>query len=316
MKIIVTDGYTLNPGDLSWDRIGKFGELMIYDRTPLDEIIRRCTTADIVLTNKVPFSRDTLAALGSLRFISVTATGYNIIDTTAARERGIVVSNVPAYGTDSVAQHVFALLLELTNHVGRNAHAAAAGKWQQSADWCFTEAPLMELAGKTFGIVGFGHIGRQVARIARAFGMKVIYYSPSSKDTELGDAQGLEALFAQSDVVSLHCPLTKSNLEFVNAALLQRMKPSALLINTARGQLIQEKDLAEALNTGIIAGAGLDVLSKEPPTDGNPLLTARNCIVTPHNAWISKEARERMLAITEANIEAFLNGTPINIVNG
>ena len=324
MKIVVVDGYTLNPGDLSWDRVRAFGDLKVYDRTPLEEIIPRCAAADIVLTNKVPFSRDTLAALPSLRFISVTATGYNIIDTVAARERGIVVSNVPAYGTDSVAQHVFALLLELTNHVGRNALATAAGKWQQSVDWCFTEAPVMELAGKTFGVVGFGHIGQQSARIARAFGMKVLYYSPRKKDTGLtgrdpavdnASLVSLEDLFAQSDVVSLHCPLTKDNQEFVNAALLHRMKPSALLINTARGALIQEKDLAAALNQGVIAGAGLDVLSKEPPTEGNPLLTAKNCIITPHNAWISKEARERMLDTTVRNIDAYLKGEPVHLVN-
>jgi len=310
MKIVVVDGYTLNPGDLSWDGVRVFGDLTVYDRTPVEEISSRCAAADIVLTNKVPFSRDTLAALPSLRFISVTATGYNIIDTVAARERGIVVSNVPAYGTDSVAQHVFALLLELTNHVGRNARATAAGKWQQSVDWCFTEAPVMELAGKTFGVVGFGNIGRQAARIAQAFGMKVLYYSPRNSPVSLED------LFAQSDVVSLHCPLTAANQEFVNAALLHRMKPSALLINTARGALIREKDLAAALNEGVIAGAGLDVLSKEPPTEGNPLLTAKNCIITPHNAWISKEARERMLATTVRNIEAFLKGEPNHVVNG
>ncbi|HTI08275.1 MAG TPA: D-2-hydroxyacid dehydrogenase [Puia sp.] len=321
MKIVVVDGYTLNPGDLSWDRVRALGDLTVYDRTPLEEIIQRCAAADIVLTNKVPFSRDTLAALPSLRFISVTATGYNIIDTVAASERGIVVSNVPAYGTDSVAQHVFALLLELTNHVGRNALATAAGKWQQSVDWCFTEAPVMELAGKTFGVVGFGHIGQQSARIARAFGMKVCYYSPRKKDTAeefTGGARpvSLEDLFAQSDVVSLHCPLTKDNQEFVNAALLHRMKPSALLINTARGQLIHEKDLAAALNQGVIAGAGLDVLSKEPPTEGNPLLAAKNCIITPHNAWISREARERMLDTTVTNVGAYLNGEPVHVVNG
>lgn len=328
MKIIAADGYTLNPGDLSWDRVRVFGELTVYDRTPAEEIIHRCAAADIVLTNKVPFSRETLAALPSLRFISVTATGYNIIDTAAASERGIVVSNVPAYGTDSVAQHVLALLLELTNHVGRNARATAAGKWQQSVDWCFTEAPLMELAGKTLGIVGFGHIGQQVARITRALGMKVIYYNPrpkdrapAGKDPAADDIIGyaspvsLEDLFATSDVVSLHCPLTANNQEFVNAALLHRMKPTALLINAARGQLIRENDLAEALNKGVIAGAGLDVLSKEPPTDNNPLLRAQNCIITPHNAWISNEARERMLGITVQNIEAFLKGRPVNIVN-
>ncbi len=315
MKIVVADGYALNPGDLSWEGIRHYGDLVVYDRTPVEEIAGRCGDADIVLTNKVPFSRETLAALPSLKLISVLATGYNIIDTVTAKERGIIVSNVPAYGTDSVAQHVFALLLELTNHVGRNARATAAGKWQRSVDWCFTEAPVMELAGKTFGVVGFGHIGQQAARIAAAFGMKVIYYSPSGKDTTLGSPSGLEELFAQSDVVTLHCPLTSDNQEFVNAALLRKMKSSALLINTARGQLIHEKELAEALNGHVIAGAGLDVLSKEPPPDNNPLLTAENCIITPHNAWISKEARTRIMGITAENIEAFLKGQPIHVVN-
>jgi glycerate dehydrogenase len=315
MKIVVADGYALNPGDLSWEPIRAYGELVVYDRTPVEEIAGRCKDADIVLTNKVPFSRDMLAVLPSLKLISVLATGHNIIDTVAAKERGIVVSNAPAYGTDSVAQHVFALLLELTNHVGRNARATAAGKWQQSVDWCFTEAPVMELAGKTFGVVGFGHIGQQAARIAAAFGMTVIYYSPSEKEPSLGSACGLEELFAKSDVISLHCPLTIANQEFVNAELLSKMKPTALLINTARGQLIHEKDLADALNRHVIAGAGLDVLSKEPPPDSNPLLTAENCILTPHNAWISKEARTRILRITAANIEAFLKGQPIHVVN-
>lgn len=315
MKIVVTDGYTLNPGDLNWDKISALGELAVYDRTPAELIRERCSEADIVLTNKTPLTRDILSSLPSLKLISVLATGYNIIDTMAARERKIVVSNAPAYGTASVAQHVFALLLELTNHVGRNARSTAAGKWQQSADWCYTEAPVMELDGKTFGIAGFGNIGQQVARIAKAFGMNVIYYNPHTKDTQLASPCSLEDLFANSDVLSLHCPLTNTNQEFVNTALLSRMKPSALLINTARGQLINEKDLADALNRHIIGGAGLDVLSKEPPHAGNPLLAAQNCVITPHNAWISKEARERIMNITAANIEAFLKKAPINIVS-
>ena len=315
MKIVATDAYTLNPGDLSWDPIRAMGELTLYERTPAELIVERCHDAAIVLTNKTPFNRQTLAALPALRFIAVTATGHNVIDSAAAKEQKIAVSNVPAYGTDSVAQHVFSLLLELTNHVGRNAREVANGKWQSSADWCFTEAPVMELAGKTFGVVGFGHIGAQAARIANAFGMKVLYHSPSKKETALATAVGLDELFATSDVVTLHCPLTSTNQEFVNAALLARMKPSALLINTARGQLINEQELADALNNGVIAGAGLDVLSKEPPTNGNPLLNAKNCIVTPHNAWISKEARTRIMQVTTANVEAFLKGAPQNVVN-
>ncbi|MBS1661187.1 MAG: D-2-hydroxyacid dehydrogenase [Bacteroidetes bacterium] len=315
MKIVATDGYTLNPGDLSWDAIRALGELVVYDRSTVDQLPERCKDAEIVLTNKTPFSKDTLAALPRLRLISVTATGHNIVDSAAAKERKILVSNVPAYGTDSVAQHVWALLLELTNHVGRNARATAAGQWQTAIDWCFTEAPVMELAGKTFGIVGFGHIGQQVARIANAFGMKVLYHTPNKKDTQLAAYASLEELFTNSDVVSLHCPLTATNQEFVNKALLSRMKPTALLINTARGQLINEQELTDALNAGILAGAGLDVLSKEPPVNGNPLLAARNCIITPHNAWISKEARDRIMAVTIANVAAFIKGQPQNVVN-
>jgi len=315
MKIVVTDGYTLNPGDISWDTIKALGELVVYDRTPAQLIVERCHDAEVVLTNKVPFTKETLAALPRLQFIGVTATGYNVIDTKAAREQGVLVSNAPAYGTASVAQHVFALLLELTNHVGRNAASTAAGKWQQSADWCYTEAPVTELDGKTFGVVGFGNIGQKAAAIARAFGMNVIYYNPRTKESPIGRQVELETVFTDSDFISLHCPLTAANQEFVNTVLLQTMKPSAMLINTARGQLIHEKDLADALNRGIIAGAALDVLSKEPPSEGNPLLQAKNCVITPHNAWISKEARERIMAITSANLTAFINGRPANLVN-
>jgi len=314
MKIVVTDGYTLNPGDISWDAIKALGELIVYDRTPADKIVERCSNAEVVLTNKAPFTKETLAALPKLQFIGVTATGYNVIDTKPAAEQGIVVSNVPGYGTASVAQHVFALLLELTNHVGKNAQSVAAGKWQQSADWCYAEAPVMELDGKTFGVVGFGNIGQKAAAIAGAFGMQVIYYNPRPKESTPGRQVKLEELFTGSDIVSLHCPLSSSNQEFVNAALLQTMKPSAFLINTARGQLIQEKDLADALNRGTIAGAALDVLSKEPPSEGNPLLQAKNCIVTPHNAWISREARQRIMSVTASNLAAFISGQPVNVV--
>ena len=315
MKIVVTDGYTLNPGDLSWDAIHSFGELVVYERTPEALIAERCTDADIVLTNKVPLTKDTLQKLPQLKLISVLATGYNVIDTIAAKEQGIIVCNAPAYGTASVAQHVFALLLELTNHVGRNANATAAGKWQQSIDWCFTEAPLMELDGKTMGIVGFGNIGQQTARIATAFGMNIIYFNPSNKGTHLGTPVDVDTLFAQSDVISLHCSLNAGNHGFVNKDLLHKMKPSAIIINTARGQLINEHDLAEALNNNVIGGAALDVLSKEPPLLDNPLIGAKNCIITPHTAWISKEARQRIMDITAANIKAFLQDQPIHVVN-
>lgn len=315
MVLIVTDAYPLNLGDLSWEGIAACGELVVYDRTPAELIIERCKEADIVLTNKVPFGIETLAALPQLKLINVLATGYDIIDTITAKEKGITVCNVPAYGTASVAQHAFALLLELTNHTARNAAFTAAGKWQQSNDWCYTEAPIMELSNKTFGIVGFGHIGQQAARIAYAFGMKVIYYSPHEKETTIGQYTDLKSLFAQSDIVSLHCPLKKDNNQFVNRHLLQLMKSTAFLINTSRGQLIQEHDLADALNNDTIAGAALDVLSSEPPKADNPLLTAKNCIITPHNAWMSKESRQRVMEITASNIDAFLKGAPENVVN-
>lgn len=315
MKIVVTDGYTLNPGDLSWEQISNFGKLTIFDRTAPELITERCKDADIILTNKVPFTEEILADLPRVKLISVLATGYNVIDTAAAKERKIIVCNVPAYSTASVAQHTFALLLELTNHVGRNASSTAGGKWQQSEDFCFTEAPITELDGKIFGVVGFGNIGQQAARIAHAFGMRIIYYNPSEKETDLGESRSLEDLFSESDVVSLHCPLKEDNERFVNNDLLRNMKSSAVIINTARGQLINEKDLAEALNQNIIGGAALDVLSKEPPLPDNPLLKAKNCIITPHTAWMSKEARQRVMDVTAANIEAFLRRQPVNVVN-
>ena len=315
MKMVVTDGYTLNPGDLSWDEISKFGDLQLYDRTDPALIIERCKDAGVILTNKVPFSKSTIESLPRLKMIAVTATGYNIVDVVTARALGIVVSNVPGYGTASVAQHVFALLLELTNHVGKNAATVAAGKWQSSPDWCYTESPVTELAGKTMGIVGFGNIGQQVAIIAKAFGMRVLYYNPRNKNTDTADPVDLMSLFAESDIISLHCPLTIENNGFVNKALLSTMKSSSILINTARGQLINEQELADALNNGIIKAAALDVLSKEPPIDDNPLLRAKNCLVTPHNAWISREARERIMQVTTTNIAAFLRDAPINIVN-
>jgi len=315
MKIVVVDGYTLNPGDLSWNMLSALGELMVYDRTPIELIVERCIEATIVLTNKVPFSKETLAALPNLKYISVLATGYNIIDTAAAKEQGVLVSNVPGYGTASVAQHVFSLLLEITNHTGKNARWSAEGNWQDCADFCYTVAPITELQGKTMGIVGFGNIGQNVASIAIAFGMQVIYFNPSIKSTGIGTQVALDEVFEQADFISLSCPLTATNQAFVNEALINKMKPSSYLINTARGQLINESDLATALNQNTIAGAALDVLSKEPPPANNPLLTAKNCIITPHVAWISTEARKRILSITASNIFSYINGSVNNCVN-
>jgi glycerate dehydrogenase len=315
MKIIVTDGYALNPGDISWDAVSALGELQVYDRTPQELIIERCKQADIVLTNKVPFSKQTIDALDNLKMISVLATGYNVIDTKAAAGKSIPVCNVPAYGTASVAQHVFALLLECTNHVGLHAASVAAGDWQRSADWCYTKLPITELAGKTMGIVGLGNIGRRVAAISAAFGMKVIYHSRTERTDTNAVYCTIETLFAGSDIISLHCPLTPANTGFVNEKLLASMKPSSILINTSRGQLINEKDLADALNNNVIAGACLDVLSSEPPSPANPLLQAANCIITPHQAWITREARERVMVVTAENIQSFLKQHLVNRIN-
>ncbi len=315
MNIVVIDGYTLNPGDLSWNAIEQYGTLTIHDRTPVTDVVERCKEANIVLTNKVPFDRNAINNLPELKLISVTATGYNIIDITAAKEQGIAVCNVPAYGTASVAQQTFALILELTNHTGIHAHSVAQGEWERSKDFSYTKTPLIELAGKTLGIIGLGNIGGQVAHIAAAFGMKVIYNNPSKKDTGNAQYADMQTLFAESDIVSLHCPLKPDNDQFVNKSLLQLMKPSAFLVNTSRGQLINEQDLADALNNGVIAGAGLDVLSSEPPPSNNPLLKARNCIITPHIAWITKEARMRIMDVTVRNIGAFLEGRTLNRVN-
>jgi len=314
-KIVVTDGYTLNPGDLSWEPIAALGELTVYDRTKPDEIVERCAAAQIVLTNKVPFNEAVINQLPKLKMIGVTATGYNIIDMQAAAKNGVVVCNVPAYGTDSVAQHTIALLLELTNQVGKHAASVAAGAWVKAPDFSYKLAPITELAGKTMGIVGWGNIGQQTARIAQAFGMELLYYNPSKKENAFAPWASLPELFAKSDFISLHCPLKPDNMGFVNNELLKVMKPSACIINTSRGPLINEQHLADALNAGQIAGAALDVLSTEPPSADNPLLSAKNCIITPHNAWISNEARQRVMDVTIKNVEAFLKGAAVNRVS-
>ena len=315
MKIVVTDGYALNPGDLDWQGIEALGNVTVYDRTPASLVAERCAGADIILTNKTPITKETIAMLGNTKLISVLATGYNIVDTVAAKEKGIVVCNVPGYSTASVAQQTFALLLELINQTGRYAASVANGDWVKCADWTYSIAPVTELADKTMGLVGFGNIGRQTAQVAAALGMKLRYHTPNKKDdVDFAEYSTIEELFAQSDVVSLHCPATPTNSKFVNAELLVLMKPSAYIINTARGQLIDETALAEALNNHRIAGAGLDVLSTEPPMANNPLLTAANCIITPHIAWGTKEARLRVMAITAKNIQAFKQGLPVNVV--
>jgi glycerate dehydrogenase len=317
MKIVVLDGYCLNPGDLSWDSLRAIGPLEVYDRTPEDQIVTRGAVADILLTNKTPLSAATLAHLPELKCIGVLATGYNIVDVAAAKARGVVVSNIPTYGTASVAQFAFALLLELCHHVGAHSEAVRQGEWSRSPDWSFWKFPLVELAGKTMGIVGLGRIGRQTAAIAHAMGMRVVAHD--SIETQAPDYPGfawlpVEQLLAGCDVVSLHCPLTPENKGLIDRRRLAGMKRTAFLLNTSRGPLVIDQDLADALNEGVIAGAGLDVLSVEPPPESNPLLRARNCIVTPHIAWATREARERLLGIAVENVRAFLAGRPQNVV--
>jgi glycerate dehydrogenase len=317
-RIVVLDGYTLNPGDLDWSPLEILGETQIYPRSSAEEVIPRALGAPFVLTNKTIINGHTMEALPGLRYIGVLATGYNVVDVEAAGRRGIVVTNIPSYGTMSVAQMVFALLLNITNHVQHHADRVRAGAWSACPDFCFWDMPLCELDTLTMGIVGLGRIGRAVARIAESFGMKVIAaertkYADISPGIELTD---LDSIFSRSDVVSLHCPLTAETKELVNARRLALMKPSAILINTSRGALIREADLANALNGGRIAGAALDVLSIEPPPAGNPLLSAKNCLVTPHQAWGTRAARQRLLDMAVENLANFQQGRPQNVVNG
>lgn len=318
MKIVVLDGYTLNPGDLSWDELETLGDVTVHDRTPPEQVLKRALGADILFTNKTPLSAEVLSQLPDLKFIGVLATGYNIVDTATARKQGIVVSNVPGYSTLSVVQLTFALLLELTLHVQRHSDAVMDGKWARSADFSFWDYLLIELAGKTMGIIGLGSIGEKVADVATAFGMNVIgskrhptdqSHRPNFRWAELPE------LLAQSDVVSIHTPLLPETKGLINKDNLARMKPTAFLLNTSRGPLVVEQDLADALNNDVIAGAGIDVLSTEPPAADNPLFKAKNCLITPHIAWASTEARTRLMAITVANLAAFLQGKPVNVVN-
>lgn len=316
MKIVVLDSYTLNPGDQNWEPLQTLGDFTEYDRTPPAQIVERAQDAEVVLVNKVILNREIINQLPKLRYIGVLATGYNNIDIEAAKEKGIVVTNVRAYGPASVAQQSFALLLALVNHAELHSQSVHNGEWTNAADWCYWKTPLVELAGKTLGLIGFGDIGSQVARIAQAFGMKVIVYrkNPSRTQDDSITLVSLEAIFTQSDVVSLHCPLTDETKEIINATHLALMKPTAYLLNTGRGPLINEQELADALKQGTIAGAGLDVLSVEPPKADNPLLSAPNCIITPHIAWATFEARKRLLSMAADNVKAFLNGNPVNTI--
>lgn len=318
MKICILDGYSLNPGDLDWSPVERLGDVTLFDRTPADKIVERAADADIALTNKVPFSADTLRQLPRLRFICVLATGYNIIDTEAAARQGVVVANIPAYSTMSVAQMAFAHILNITNHVASYAREVADGKWTNCPDFCFWDSALTELAGKTMGIVGLGNTGMATARIAVAMGMKVVAMTSKSADTlpEGITPAPLDDVLASADVVSLHCPLTPSTRHLINAASIAKMKPSAILINTGRGPLVDEQAVADALNGGRLAAFGADVLSQEPPRGDNPLLSARNCFLTPHIAWATLEARTRLMSTATENVRQFIAGEPVaNRVN-
>lgn len=323
MKIVVLDGYTLNPGDLSWKGLEKFGEVTVYDRTTFNRsgeklILERAKDAEAIFTNKTPLSREVLDQLPHLKYIGVLATGYNVIDIEAAKEKGIVVTNIPAYGTDSVGQMTFALLLELCNHVGVHSESVKRGEWTNNVDWCYWKAPMTELTGKTIGIIGYGKIGQAAGRIAQAFGMKVLAFAPhpnKALESETMKYAELDTLFNQSDVISLHSPLFEETKGMINRQSIAKMKDGVLIINTSRGPLIVEEDLAEALNRGKVGGAAIDVVSSEPIKADNPLLTARNCVITPHIAWAAVETRQRLLDMAVENFEKFLAKNPVNVVN-
>lgn len=317
MKIVVLDGYAMNPGDLRWDELRSIGECVIYDRTPAALVLDRAKDAEIILTNKVVINRDIIQSLPCLRYIGVLATGYNVVDTTAAKEKGIIVTNVPDYSTMSVAQLTFAFLLEFTHNVGKHTESVKSGEWCKSPDFCYWKTPLIELYGLIFGIIGYGKIGQKVANIAKGFGMDVIAFSPRLKSMPVKDVAyaEIDEVFSKSDVVSLHCPLTPQTERLVNGERLGLMKANAFLINTGRGGLVDEQALADALNTGKIAGSAVDVLSTEPPSPDNPLLKAKNIFITPHIGWATKSARIRLMKIVVENIRSFLSGKPQNVVN-
>lgn len=319
MKITVLDGYTLNPGDLTWDALREVGELTVFDRTEFtdEKIISNIGASEIIFTNKTPLTRAILSKVPSVKYIGVLATGYNVVDIAAASEHGIIVTNIPAYSTMSVAQLTFALLLELCHHTGSHSDAVFRGEWTRSIDFCLWKYPLTELDGKTMGIIGFGNIGRAVAGIAIAFGLKLLIYShfqDLSYENENCRYASLDKLLSESDIVSLHCPLNESTRGIINKYTIEKMKTGVFLINTARGPLVNEKDLYEALESGKIAGAGVDVVSEEPIKAGNPLLKARNCIITPHIAWAPLEARTRLMKTAVQNLRSYLSGNPVNVV--
>ena len=317
MKIVVLDGYTENPGDLSWDALKDLGDLTVYDRTDVNDealIISRIGDAEAVYTNKTPLGKSTIKAAPNLKFIGVLATGYNVVDVAAAKEAGVVVSNIPTYGTEAVGQFAIALLLEICHHIGHHDDMVHQKKWSQGPDWCFWDYPLIELAGKTMGVIGCGRIGQATARIADALGMKVIAYDSNKADIPYIEYTSLDDLFARADVIALHCPLFPETREIVRRETIAKMKDGVIIINNSRGPLINEADLAEALNSGKVYAAGLDVACTEPIDDDNPLLTAKNCIITPHISWAPKETRARLMDIAVANLKAFIEGSPQNVV--
>lgn len=320
MKIVVLDGYTENPGDLSWSGFERLGKLVVYDRTSLTdprEAIERIGDAEAVITNKTPITLEILNACPKIRYIGVLATGYNVVDVAAAKEHQIPVCNIPSYGTDAVGQFAIALLLEICHHIGHHSEAVHAGRWENSVDWCFWDYPQIELAGKTMGIIGFGRIGKATGRIAKALGMNVIAVDrhPDDDGRSIASFVSQEELFAEADVISLHCPLTPSTEGMINKESISKMKDGVIIINNSRGQLIVEQDLAEALNSGKVYAAGLDVVSAEPIKGGNPLLEAKNCIITPHISWASKDSRGCLMDIAVDNLRHFVDGDPINVVN-
>jgi len=314
-QIVVLDGYTENPGDLSWNALEQLGSLTVYDRTAEEDILERIGSANIVLTNKAPLNGATLRRLPSLKYIGVLATGYNVVDIVTAKQLGITVCNIPTYGTDSVAQFAIAMLLEITSHVGHHNEAVHAGRWESSPDWCFWDYPLIELAGKTMGIIGFGRIGQVTGRIAKSLGMHVIAYDANQNPDADCIYVSLDELFAQSDVIALHCPLFPETEGLINKQNIAKMKDGVIILNNSRGPLIVEQDLSDALNSGKVYAAGLDVVSTEPIKGDNPLLKARNCIITPHISWAPIESRQRLMDIAVNNVRQFVAGTPVNIVN-
>ncbi len=320
MKIVVLDGYTENPGDLSWDELGKLGDLTVYDRTSLtdeDEAIARIGDAEVVFTNKTPITKKVIDACHAMKMISMLATGYNVVDYEYAKEKGIPVTNVPTYGTASVSQFSIALLLEVCHHIGHHDASVHAGNWANCIDWCYWDYPLIELEGKTIGIIGFGRIGQTEGRIAKALGMKVLAYDlyPNDSGREIAEYVALDDLYARADVITLHCNLTPENTCMINKESIARMKDGVILINNARGQLINEQDVADALNSGKMGAAGLDVVYTEPIRADNPLLKAKNCIITPHISWAPKESRQRIMDCAVSNAKAYLEGAPVNVVN-